>query len=386
MKFPTIHLEETQKLVRDELSVRAERLGKGAMLGSTGNNQAVPLLIYWNNARTQMLAGQNREALKTLEDGLKMAEKLGESTGGQELDLHLLAARVLIILRQFPEADKHLDKLLGHERFEGWSHLLKGSVALHEGRLDKAHSEFLQASKASGDTMLVNMSLAHTYMAQEKWADAVAYLEKLQIPVEQMNDEQKAWHMQLLGEGKRVHLDLMRAQLKLNTRDSVAQAKTHLKALRDDPDLAPAAWNIYITHLWEDAKDEAAAWDLLRKARAPEKYADDLALLNLQVRMHKDKGETADATRIYEQFAAAKPEDERRQLAFAQHLLGEKQPDRTLKVLSALERQPQLTEAGRNTFLVLRLQALYDSNQFDQAKAEAERLIQQAPRPPRATS
>ncbi len=331
-----------------------------------------PLLVYWNTARTLMSRGQYDEALKVLNDGLAAAEKMGDNAGNQNLDLHLLAARVLIMQRKFPEADVHLNKLLESNRFEGWSHLLKGSVALHEGRLDDAHSQFLQARRTMGDKILVTMSLARTHMAREEWDQAITMLQSLQEADDTLSDEEKAWKQQLLGGGDRIEFDLLRAQLALGQWEN---AKQRLIVLRDT-DLAPNAYGLAITWLWDDSKDPAdrpRAKQYLAAARKT--YPDELSLAMLEARILKEEGETTQANKVVEDYAAGSPDDELRQLALARWQIRNKQPAAALNTLNRLEGLAELSDKARNTLLVYRVQALLGARKIDEAKSQCDLLV-----------
>jgi len=368
MKFPPIHLEPTHRVLRDQLSMDAESLGTGALEDVAEADSVAPLLVYWNTARTLMTRGKHDEALKVLNDGISAAEKLDENARSQVMDLHLLAARVLIMQRKFDKANQHLDKLIGNKRFEGWSYLLKGSVALHQGRLTQAHEHFLRAEDAMGDKILVRMSLAHTHMAREEWAEAIPLLQSLQVPVDQLTDEEKAWHQQLLGGGNRVHFDLLRARLALGQWD---EAQDNIRALKET-ELAPNAWGVVVTYLWDDAKDKAKAKKYIKLVR--EKYPNSLPLALLEARMLKEDGQTVAATELMENFAAGQS-DELSQLALARWQIRNRQPQKALEVLSRLQQRADLSPKAQNTVNVYRVQALIGARQFEQAKKEADKLI-----------
>ena len=366
MKYPPIQLAKGLTAIQAELAKEAEVLGTAALADKRGG--PAPMLVYWNTARSHMAAGEFDKALAVLDEGFKAAEQLGKAIGEQDLDLHLLAARILIMKRDFAAANEHLDKLIGNKRFEGWGHLLKGSVALHEGRLHPAETHFAAARKALGDTVLVKMSLAHTAMALEQWDKAVPMLDELLEGEEGLSDEQRAWFTQLLGSGTRVHFDLLRAKL---AQKRWADAQVHLKLLKGS-EFEPSAWALAITYKWDEEKEEEYARRLLDLSR--QKFPDDLNLAMLDARLLHAKGQNSHATRLLEAFAAAKPEDESRHLALARWLIRNREANKALEKLEILQRQEDLSPQARNTIAVYRVQALIGSSQFELAKAEADAL------------
>lgn len=368
MKFPPIRLEQTHRSLQAELAAQAQQLGAEAL--ENAEEAPAPMLVYWNTARSHMANGRFDEGLAVLEDGFAAAEKLGDAIGEQHLDLHLLAARIHIMKRDFNAADEHLDMLLGQEKFAGWSHLLKGSVALHEGRLETADRHFNAASKALGNTVLVQMSMAHTYMAREQWEKAIPLLENLLEQEDSLDREQMAWYVQLLGSGDRIQFDLLRARLALN---KWKDAQQHLQQLKGT-EYESNAWALAVSYLWEEAKDEARATRLLQLAR--DKFPADVPLALLQARLLKEKGENAQAGKVLQDFASAKADDPKRQLAYARWLIRNRAPQKALALLDALEQQPQLSEPARNTLGVYRVQALIAAGQIDRARVEADRLVE----------
>ncbi|MCA9267120.1 MAG: hypothetical protein KDA41_01550, partial [Planctomycetales bacterium] len=342
-KFPATKLESAHRIMRDELAAQAEELGRAAMDKSEGT--AMPMLVYWNTSRSLMARGKLDEALATAEKGLAQAAAKG-GQGNQDLDLHLLAARICLSQGKFPEANKHLDALIGVEAFEGWSQLLKGSMALKEGRLEKAHTHFRQARQIMGDTLLVRMSLAHTHMALKEWDRALPLLQSMVLDESQLPPEEQAWFRQLLGGGTRVHLDLLRARLAL---DQWQEAQQHLAALRDT-ELAPTAWALCVSYLWEQKKDRDKAKQIVALAR--ERFPEDLTLALLEAGILEDDGESARATRFLREFARANPQDERRQVAYVRWLIRKKEFTTALEFLDDFESRGNLTTKAANTALV----------------------------------
>ena len=367
-KFPSINLEPAHRVLRNQLSEETRQLGSDALAEADDQEISAPMLVYWNTARTQMNKGDFDEALATLERGIKAAEKLDSRNRGGLLDLHLLAARALISARRYEEADAHLDKLLTNERFEGWSHLLKGSVALHQGRLQLAHDEFIKAKGNLGESLLVQMSLAHTHMAREEWDKAVPLLNKINRPIEQLTDEEKAWFREMLGNGDRVHFDLLRAKL---AQGKWQDAQVNLAALKDK-DLAPAAWGVVVTYLWEEEKDKEKARKYIDLVR--QRYPDDLALALLDARLLNDDGRTVDANKVMEEYAATHS-DEISQLAFARWQIRNRQAEKALTTLANVEQMPNLSRKARNTIAVYRVQALIGAQQFEEADRKVDELI-----------
>ena len=368
LKFPALNLEPTHRVLRDQLSLDAEELGTAGLANAAERKISAPMLVYWNTARTLMTRGEFEQALEVLNTGIRAAETMDDRSKAGLLDLHLLAARALISAHRYEEADAHLNELLVSARFEGWSHLLKGSVALHQGRLQLAHEEFLKAKGTMGDKILVQMSLAHTHMAREEWAAAIPLLEAIDRPVEELTDEEKAWHRQLLGGGDRIHFDLLRAKLALGRWND---AQTNLAVLKDGK-LAPNAWGVVVTYLWDDEKNKTKARAYMDRVR--ERYPDNLALAMLDARLLKEDGRTVEAAKVVEEYAAAH-NDEISQLALARWQIRNRQPEQALRTLARVEQRSGLSVKARNTVEVYRVQALIGAQQFDEADRKADDLI-----------
>ena len=368
LKFPSIKLEPTHRVLRDQLSMEAQSLGTSALEAAAKSDISAPMLVYWTTARSLMTRGEFDQALKIANDGIAAAQKLEERQQGGLLDLHLLAARALISQRRYEEADSHLDELLDNKRFEGWAHLLKGSVALKQDRLDLAHEEFLKAKGVWGDKILVQMSLAHTYMARKEWDKAIPLLEALNRPVEEYTDEERVWYEQLLGGGQRIHFDLLRAKLALGRWDDAQEDLLILK----DGELAPNAWGVVVTYLWDEEKNKEKANAYIERVRA--RYPKNLGLAMLQARMLKEDGKTTEAAALMDRFASGNSE-EITQLAYARWLIRNGDPQRALELLATVEQRPNLTPRAINTVLVYRVQALIGARRFDEAERQADELI-----------
>lgn len=326
-----------------------------------------PPLVYWEYAQNKFEEGKNDEGLNILKQGIATAEKNRTRYGDQYLDLHLLAARRLIMLRRFDEADKHLQILLSNERTSPWGNLLAGSVALHEGKLENAHEHYLKAQQLAGKGVLIDMALAHTFMAQQQWDQALPILISLsELNFDELTEEERAWARQLLGSGERIHFDLLRARL---AKDQWEEATEHLKALRGS-DFETNAWGMAVAWLWSDGQEDKAK-DLLGRVRG--RFQDNLPLALLDARLSDQKGDTAGAAKLLEEFAAADSDDMRRQLALCRWKISKRQFQEALQQLGQLEQREDQPDNIRNAILIFKAQALLGSGR----RAHAQEILDQ---------
>jgi len=296
-KFP-IPTGEPQEMViqqaqRDPLVSQADKLRQTAI--ATG--KASPL-VYHQSATVAIGRGDEGRAVELLREGIAAAEKLPETRRQEALELHLLAARRLIVASRFSEADTHIQALLGNRDSAGWGHLLAGSVALDEGRQEKARNHYLEAQKALGDTLLVRMALANTYLALQQWPEALQHLKDLHVAFGKLDSEERAWAEQHLGAEHRVHWGELRANLAL---EKWSEAQPHIEALKGT-DLEVRAWGMAIAYLWNN-EQRPQAEALLRHvgyrypmeleqalAEGASSAPDDLGSQLLLCRWHMEQG------------------------------------------------------------------------------------------------
>lgn len=372
-KFASKRLEPLSRELRvrrRQLSADVEAIGSGALNSVAGSDQIVPLAVYWNNGRTLLSRGKYDEALKVINDGIKASEKMNDDAKEGAKDLHLMAARIHSLRNETALADMHLEKLAGDPELEARGYLLRGEIARKQGRLKTAHEHFLKAQQVLGPVALVQMALARSHMARQQWAEAIELLDALQKSQPEMSEDDQTWFDQMGGVNQ-VHLDLLRCKLALG---QWRQSQQHLLVLKDDEKLAPVAWALTITYLWEDAQDKAKARDYMDRVLS--KYPRNLGLVLLDARLLNEDGKTNLATERLEDFAADAPDDMLRQLALVRWHNRNGSAERALEILAALRKKSGVTKSAASLMNVFEVQALVKSQQYEAAKDMTKTLRQ----------
>jgi len=360
-RFPIPDGDLEAETERRQLAEKAETIRVLAISGG----QDVPPLVYHQSAILAASKSNHQAALETLRQGLAAGAKLPDNRKKELLDLHLLAARQLVVLRQFAEAEEHLKVLISNPDSAGWGHLLSGSVAMHEGRLDQALTHFLQAKKQLGNTLLVRMALADVYLASKRWPEALSMLESLHVKFEELNPEQRAWAERHLGSRENVHFGQLQAHLATG---HWQEARPHLEALKHT-ELEARAWAVAVAALW-GSNDRDKSLPLLVDVRR--RFPNDLTLLRLHVTMLQQLGQEAEVGPMLEQYAASAPKDLQAQLMLCAWLI---RSGKSAAALPHLERvATPLIETPQDRYLVVahRAQALLS---LDRA-AEAMELLE----------
>ena len=365
-KFP-IPTGEPQEMViqqaqRDPLVSQADKLRQTAI--ATG--KASPL-VYHQSAMVAIGRGDEGRAVELLREGIAAAEKLPEARRPEALELHLLAARRLIVARRFAEADTHIQALLGNRDSAGWGHLLAGSVALDEGRQEKARDHYLEAQKALGDTLLVRMALANTYLALQQWPEALQHLKDLHVAFGKLDSEERAWAEQHLGAEHRVHWGELRANLAL---EKWTEAQPHIEALKGT-DLEVRAWGMAIAYLWNN-EQRPQAEALLRDVRR--RFPKDLELVRLQIVTLREAGKEAAVEPLLAEVALASPDNLASQMLLCRWHMEQGNYQAALDGLTALEPRFGGPVRERVAIASLKAEALLRDGRADEAMAIIEPL------------
>ncbi len=317
---------------RADLARRAEAVRRK----SIESDDAQPV-VYYQSALASVAAGETEQALETLNRGLAAAAELPEERRDEALDLHLLAARLRVRAGRFAEAQPHLTALLQSERSSGWGHLLSGAVAAGQGRLRRALESFTAAQAGLGNTIPVRSALASVYLALGQWSDALPQLNALEVEIEQLKAEERAWVDQNMASTEQIHLGKLRALLGMRRWDEAQPLIEKLKGT----DSEARAWALVVPYLVATGQDEAAEAAL---AEAREKSPEDLRLASLQAAMLRKAGKTDEADTLIEKFASQNPDDLRSQLLLAAWRLGNRRADEALALLDRLQSEAESKE------------------------------------------
>jgi|GEM_PF-2140774 len=275
------------------------------------------LLIYRQTAASHV-ARQDREgAIKVIEEGLKKARDLEEKARMAQnpklldqlheplvLDLNLIAARQLLTLRRFDEAQKYIDVLLSKETSAGWGYLLAGYGALELGELEKGLSLLQQAENRMGQMPTIRLAQVDALLRLRRWQEALALLAQIQLQKpEDITDHDAAARAatlaQPLAKAEDLH-HLANVQALLAT-DRYLDAASHIDAIKD-PAVMPRAQALAISYLWgKDRRAEAES--MLAQAR--QKYPRNKTLLRLETRILQTTGRSAEAGRALAEAAGA---------------------------------------------------------------------------------
>lgn len=328
---------------RDPPISKADELRQAAI--ETG--KASPL-VYHQSALVAIGRGDESRAIEILNQGIAAAENLPEARRNEALQLHLLIARRLIVARRFAEADPHIEALLAHRDLAGWGHLLAGSLALDEGRQEKALNHYLEAQRALGDTLQVRMALANTYLTLQKWQEALAHLKDLHVAFDKLADEERAWAEQHLGAEHRVDWGELRALLALGKWDD---AQPHLEALQGT-ELEVRGWSMAVAYLWNNDRRRQADV-LLTDVRR--RFPKDLELVRLQVVMLREAGRQDEVEPLLSEVAQASPDSPTAQLLLCRWQMEQGEYEAALNGLTALE--PRFGEQVRDRVAIASLKA-----------------------------
>lgn len=312
-----------------ELSEKANTI----LAAATKDAQAEPL-VFLQAALAAFDSQDVETGLKLLQQGIDAndGEKLTKQQKAIWLELHLMAARKLVMLRRFEDAEKHVATLVNNSDSAGWGHLIAGSIAQNKGEQEEALSHFLQAQQQMGNTLLVKMGLANAYSGLKMWKQALPYLAELHVSFDQLDPEQRAWAAQHLGAHENIHFAELRALLSLNEWDD---AQEHLKKLKGTK-LEPNAWLLVGAYLLQqqEARQAIAVIDDARR-----KFPKDIGLARLKLAVLVNQKKMDEAETMLTDLAAAAPDDMTAQVLLVQWYTQQKDYDAALTHLEKLEEQ-----------------------------------------------
>lgn len=370
---------------RRELTEQAAKLVEAAIDAKAGT----PHLYHWA-ARAAFTAGAEDKGLRLLSEGIKQGEAELAALRQQEdearrqnrsdrarqnrlaqrtrevLQLRELAARRLIALRRFTEAEQHIKPLLAEEASAGWGHLIAGVLAAEERRFQQALDHLLLARKLLGDNLHVHLALAHVYLNLGQWAEALPHLDALHAEPANLDPEQRAWFANTLGSGSAVRLLQAQALLSLDRWDA---AQPHLAALKDTPQ-EPRGEQLRAAYYWTKGRS-GDALNILRAAHA--RHPHDLGVVVSLAATLVRSNQAAEAGRLITDFASAHADNLAAQLLLARWYAEQGQLDAALAWLDQLA--PQFKDAA--AIDVLRAQLLLQQGKSAEALVIAERLKQQ---------
>lgn len=317
------------------------------------SGEAEPL-VYHEAAQAAFDLQRMDDGMKLLEQGIadtSARENLTPQQKGVLLQLHLNAARKLVMLGKFDQADRHLRILLDNPDSAGWGNLIAGSIAHSEGRMEAALAHYLQAQQKLGNTLLVRIALANAYSALKQWDQALPLLQDLRASFEKLDPEQQAWAEQHLGTMSHIQFAELRANLTL---DKWEAAQANLAALKETQ-FEPQAWTLIIAYLLKDNEVEQAL-ALLDEARRS--FPRDIALTRLKLTFLLQEKKEKEAETMLKKLAAESPDDLNAQALLSQWYIEREQYDAALEHLASQEKKFQDNKQQRLTIVALQAQAL----------------------------
>jgi len=337
------------KSTRIQLQDRAEALRQAAIAGGAADPG-----LYLTSAQESFRRGDHEQVAKILAEGFEAGKNLPESRRGELIDLHLLAARNLLVLRRYEEAKAHIAPLSAHEKTQGWANLLAGHVAMAEGRREKALEQYTSAHRLLGNTFVMRMALAKSLMALGRWEEALPYLNALHGNLDVNDSEQQALALLLKANEENIYWDQFRANLALGRWQAAMQ---HMAKLKGNKELEPRAIALAAAYLSSNGQKEQGQ-ALLAEGR--QQFPDNWTLLATKVLLLNREGKSDEAARLLEQAAKDHPENLTSQLVWVRWQIQNGKIDEAIELLDKMqERFPDskfvpvfkaqtLLSAGRN--------------------------------------
>jgi len=342
---PLAARDDEGRQVRGQLVGMAQQLRTAAIEGGPA-----PPLVYHQSALAMATGGDHRGALAVLERGLQVTQDLPASRAKERLDLHLLAARQLIVLGRYDEAEPHLQFAHRFQDGAGWAQLLSGSIALQRGRVDQALDHVLEARRLLGSTLLVRMALADIYLRTKNWNDALPVLQSLHNALPELTSEQRAWADRHSLSQDNVLFGQLQAHLALG---QLQEARIDLEALRHSP-LEPRAWALTVSHFWRQRRQDEA---LRMLERARRQFPQDKQLLGVQLRILQQSGRDAEGTQLLTDLAKKFPQELSAQLHLAAWQIGHGEAQLALDRLTNLNAELLQDDEARFAVAAYKAQA-----------------------------
>ena len=319
--------------------------------------------VYRYAAILAFSKADHEEAKRIIAEGLEKYAHLQGDDRKVLLELRLVAARNLIVMRRYADAKPHIDTLIADADTSGWGRLLAGTVASALGEHRTALDHFLSAQKRLGNTPLLHMALANTYLQLKLWTDALPHLAALQGRIDESDVEQRAWAAQMNINETHLHWGEFRAHLALG---EWQPAQPHFESLRGTKYEAKAI-AVAATYLWNNLYyDEAMT--MLIKAR--QKFPKDLGITRVLMGCLDESGRAQEAEELLEKTAERSPNDLSTQTFLAQWRIRQGRQEESIALLDELlERFP-----GTKTLILLKAQALLAADDPEQVMSLADSI------------
>ncbi|MCA9245656.1 MAG: tetratricopeptide repeat protein [Planctomycetales bacterium] len=347
-----------QRDERRELHEMADALWREAM-----SQEVASPRVYRFAAILAFSQADHEKAKAVIAEGLERFADLKGDDRKQMLELRLVAARNLIVMRRYQDARPHIEALIADEEAEGWGRLLAGASAAAAGEHRVALENYLAAQKKLGNTPLLHMALASTYLQLKLWTDALPHLAALRGRIDESDVEQRAWAARMNIDDTHLHWGEFRARLALG---EWQPAQPHFESLRGTQ-FEAQAHAVAATYLWNNLYYDEAM-NMLVKAR--QKFPKDLGITRVLMRCLDESGRAQEAEELLERTAESNPNDLETQAFLAQWRIRQGRQEEAITLLDELlERFP-----GTKTLVLLKSQALLAADDPEQVLALAESI------------
>jgi tetratricopeptide (TPR) repeat protein len=192
---------------------------------------------YYRMMMTARSEGKLDEAIKYAKDGLEAADKQPNTADkGFVAGLQAELAWLYLVLHKPQEAEPHLLALRKTGKLSGLVNLIEGMGARQNDRLEVA-VKFLKEAEKDEEVKkkhrpLLNMYLGYCYMGLGKFADAIAYLERVESlfrDPEKLSKDEKDLVADMLSNQNELYLKLLYCHLALGHLDKGLEYKEKLK-------------------------------------------------------------------------------------------------------------------------------------------------------------
>jgi Tfp pilus assembly protein PilF len=315
---------------------------------------AVDPATFLRMADLARATGNAGEALRLAEKGLQVASSLQlPDTDPAVLDLHTLAAWMLLALRQPEKTAEHLAPLLADKEHAPAAHLLRGLAAVSDGRLERGAADLRQAAlnPRIDQTVYPHLGLARAYLGMGRYGPALEELGRVGAffaRYDRFGPEERAVALQMLPDAGALRLDRLRCLLGLG---QVDRARREWEAMSDGPE-GPAAGLILVGGLSRLAEQSRRAGN-----------ADEARELS-----DRTPELIATCRRLYPDSAAFVAADARQLLAApgAEQAAARREAEKRIKAFTSVRKEPAAA--------LLWARWLAYSGKFDEARAALKRM------------
>jgi len=321
-------------------------------------------IVFLQSGLALYESGRHEDAAGQLDLAIEAIEKLPPERRQYLPNLLQLQALNKFALRQYKEAGELAKKLVKNEKTAGRGHLLAGGVASAEGKHAIALSHYQQAQRKLGNTILVRMALARTYIELKQWQNALPHVASLRAGINFDDAEQRAWAVQNNITPTTLSWMEFVAHLGLNQWEQAKARLESLKGSKLEP-RAVAAGVIYLMRQNRGVDAEA----LLSEARG--RLPEDLLLVRAQTALWRLMGKAERAEKLVSDMETKGAADKSTRLFVIDWRIRKRQFPQALAMLEKMEQEDDADQAA---IAGLKIRMLLMQGKTDEALAAAKAL------------